>query len=54
MVVPEFVFCANAVTAERAMHSIAVLKMKPNFLPFPMFVLPVFVMSGLIQAGAEK
>jgi hypothetical protein len=54
MVVPEFEFCAIAVMAESAMHSIAVLKMNPNFLPFPMFVLPLSVMSGFMQAGVEK
>jgi hypothetical protein len=39
----EFVLCANAVTAESAVHSIAVLKMNPNFLTLPMFVLPLVV-----------
>jgi hypothetical protein len=39
----EFVFCAVAVEANIATHINAALSMKPSFLPFPMFVLPLFV-----------
>jgi hypothetical protein len=45
VVVLEFVFCAVAVEASIATHINAALSKKPSVLPFPMFVLPLLVVS---------